>query len=96
MYTRLAPFVVESGNVFVESQLVKIFLSKIDKRLLDLATPRIIINYEGRTTLAQVFDEVKRCDRALYQYDATDMVFWMTDSIKPKKATIAINSLAEI
>jgi len=47
MYTRLAQFVVELEGIFGESQLVKIFLSKIDKRLLDLATPRIIINYKG-------------------------------------------------
>jgi len=46
-YTKLAWFAIESGGIFVESQLVKIFLSKIEKRLLDLATPRITINYKS-------------------------------------------------
>ena len=43
MYTRLAKFARESGSVFTESQLQKVFLLKIDKRLLDLALPRIIM-----------------------------------------------------
>lgn len=38
MYSCLTWFVVESKNVFAESQFAKIFLSKIDKRILDLAT----------------------------------------------------------
>jgi len=65
IYTKLAWFVVESGGVFVESQLVKIFLSKIDKRLLNFVTPKIIINYKDLATLAQVLVEVERCDKAL-------------------------------
>jgi len=95
MYTRLARFAVESGGVFAESQLVKIFLSKVDKRLLDLAMPRIILNYHGRATLAQAFTEVEMCDRALCQHDATDMVSWMTDTSKSKKVATATSSLAE-
>jgi hypothetical protein len=74
MYTRLARFVVKSGGVFAESQLVKFFLSKIDKRLLELASPRIILDYEGRATLAQAFAVVERCDRALCQHDVTNIV----------------------
>jgi hypothetical protein len=74
MYTRLARFAVESGGVFAESLLVKFFLSKIDKRLLELASPQIILDYEGRVTLAQAFAVVERCDRALCQHNATDMV----------------------
>lgn len=95
MYTRLTRFAVESGGVFAESQLVKIFLSKIDKRLLELATPRIILNYDGKATLTQAFAEVEKCDRALCQHDATDMVSWMTDISKPKKAATATSSLAK-
>jgi len=49
-------------------------LFKIDKKLFDLATPKIIINYEGQATLAQAFAEIERCDRVLCQYDATNMV----------------------
>ena len=95
MYTRLARFAVESGDVFAESQLVKIFLSKIDKRLLDLATPRIILNYAGKASLAQAFAEVEMCDKALCQHDATDMVAWMSDASKSRKAVVATSSLAE-
>jgi hypothetical protein len=82
MYTRLARFAVESRGVFAESQLVKILLSKIDKRLLGLASPRIILDYEGRATLAQVFAVVERCDRVLCQHEATNMVSWMIESMK--------------
>jgi len=60
-----------------------------------LATPRIIINYKGRATLAQAFAEVERYGRALYQHDATNMVSWMIDSTKPRKVALATNSLAE-
>jgi hypothetical protein len=95
MYTRLTQFAMESGGVFAESQLVKIFLSKIDKRLLELATPRIILNYDGKATLAQAFAKVEKCDKALCQHDATDMVSWMTDISKPKKAATATSSLVE-
>ena len=55
MYTRFARFVRESGGVFAKSPLVKLFLSKIDKRLLELALPMIIIEFGGRTTLAEAF-----------------------------------------
>lgn len=74
MYTHIARFAVESGDVFPESQLVKIFLSKIDKRLLDLATPRIILNYDGKATLAQAFAGVEKCNQALCQHNAIDMI----------------------
>ena len=95
MYTRLVRFAVESGGVFAESHLVKIFLSKIEKRLLELALPRIILDYEGRATLAQVFAVVERCDRALCQHDAADMVSWMTESTKSRRIITATSSLAD-
>ena len=51
MYTRLARFSMEFGGIFADSQLVKVFLLKNDKRLLNLALPRIIMEFGGRTTL---------------------------------------------
>lgn len=87
---------MELGGVFVETQLVKMFLSKIKKRLLDLAMPRIILNYDGKATLAQAFAMVEKCDRALWQHNAIDMVSSMRDTTKPKKALIATSSLADI
>ena len=52
--------------VCAENQLVKVFLSKIDKRLLDLALPMIIMEFGGRATLAEAFAIKEQCDRALY------------------------------
>ena len=43
----------------------------------------------------QAFVEVEKCERALCEYDAIEMVFWITDASKSKKATIATNSLVE-
>ena len=63
MYTRLARFARKSGGVFVESQFVEVFLPKIDKRLLDLTLPKIIMEFGGRTTLAEAFAIVEQCDR---------------------------------
>jgi hypothetical protein len=74
--------------------LSKFFLSKIDKRLLELASPRIILDYEGRATFAQAFAVIERCDRALCQHDATDMVSWMTKNTKSKRIITATSSLA--
>ena len=65
MCTRLAWFAVEFDGVFMESQLVKVLLSKIDKRLLDLAIQRIILDHGGRAILEQAFIKVERCGKAL-------------------------------
>ena len=95
MYTRLARFARESGGVFVESQLVKVFLSRIGKCLLDLALPRIIMEFGGRTTLTETFAIMEQCDRALCQHDATDLVSLLVNSSKSSKAPIATIGLAE-
>jgi hypothetical protein len=62
MYTRLATFAREPGGFFGENKLVKVFLSKIVKRLIDLALLRIIMSYGSRATLAEPFAVVKQCD----------------------------------
>ena len=59
MYTRLARFAREFGGVFGKNQLVKVLLSKIDKRLLDLALPMIIMEFGGRVTLTEPFPIVE-------------------------------------
>ena len=43
---------------------MKVFLSKIDKRLIDLA---IIMDYVGQATLAEAFAIGEQCDCALCQ-----------------------------
>ena len=43
MHTKLARSTKELGGVFVENQLVKVILLKIDKRLIDLALSKMII-----------------------------------------------------
>ena len=93
---RLARFSRESKGVFTESQLVKVFLSKIEKCLLDLTLPRIIMEFGGHTTLAEAFAIVKQCDDTLCQYDATDLVSLLVDSSKSGKALVATVRLAEV
>ena len=95
MYTRLVRFAKKSRGVFAESQLVKVFLSNIDKCLLDLALPMIIMEFGGRAILAEAFVIVKQYDRALCQHDAIDLVFLLVDSSKFRKAPVATVGLAE-
>ena len=61
---------------------MKVFLSKIDKDLIDLALPIIIMNNGGQPTLVEPFAVVKQCDRTLYQYDAINLVSLLVDSSK--------------
>lgn len=96
MYTYLVQFIVESRGVSVESQLIKIFLSKINKRLLDLATLRIIFNYNGKAILTQIFVEIKKYIKVLCQYDTIDIVAYIMDVSKSKKIISATSSLVEI
>jgi hypothetical protein len=96
MYTRLARFARESRGVFAENQLVKVFLSKIDKRLLDLVLPKIVMEFDGRATLAEAFAVVEQCDCALCQHEATDLVSLLVDSSKPQRASVTIARLAEV
>ena len=70
-------------------------MSKIDKRLLDLALLKIIMKYDGRMTLAKVFTVVEQCDRALYQHNATGLVSLLVDSSKSRKILVAAVGLAE-
>lgn len=51
MCTYLAWFVVESRGVFTKSLFIKIFLSKINKKLLDLATSRKYFNYDKKENI---------------------------------------------
>ena len=95
MYTRLARLARESGGVFAKSQLVKVSLTKIDKRILDLALSRIIMKYGGRATLAEAFAIVEQCHRALCQHDVTDLVSLLVDFSKSRKAHAAAVGLAE-
>ena len=88
MYTRLARFARESGGVFVASLLVKVFLSNIDKRLLDLALPKIIMEFGSRATLKEAFAIVDQCDHALCHHDAIDLVSLLVDFSKSRKSSV--------
>ena len=55
MYMRLARLAKEFAGVFTENELMKVFLSKIDKRLFDLALPKIIMEFGGLATLIEAF-----------------------------------------
>lgn len=96
MYIRLVQFARKSGGVFAESKLVKIFLLKIDKQLINLALPRIIMDYDGRTTLIEAFAIVEQCDRTLYQHDAIDLVSLLVDSNKSRKVLVVATKLATV
>ena len=52
MYTRLARLAAEAGDVFTERQLVKIFISKLDKQVVDLITSRLFFDYHCNASLA--------------------------------------------
>lgn len=95
MYTHMTWFVVELRGVFAESQLVKILLSKINKRLFELTSSWIILDYESRIMLAQIFVVVERYNRTLYQHDDTDMVSWITGDIKPRRIITARSNLTK-
>lgn len=89
IYTILVRFLRELRGVFPKSQLVNVFLLKIDKRLLDLVLSKIIMDYGNRTIFAEAFAVIKQCDRALCHYDATDLVSFLMDSSKFKKTPVA-------
>ena len=95
MYTRLVRFSRESGGVFAKNQLVKVFLSKIDKHLLDLALPRIIMEFDGQVALAEAFAIVKQYERALCPHDAIDLVILLVDSSKSQNVPVTATGLAE-
>lgn len=47
---------------------MKVFLLKINNRLLDLALPRIIMNHGGLAAITEAFAIVEECDRVLCQH----------------------------
>lgn len=75
--------------------MVKVFLSKIDKRLLDLALPKIIMDFGGRTTLAGAFAMVDQCVRPLYQHHGIDFIILLDNSSKSRKVPIHTARLAD-
>ena len=95
MYMKFATFARDSGGVFAESQLEKVFLSNIDKRLIALALPMIIMDHNGQAIFAEDFAIVEHCDRALCQHNATEMVSMLVDSSKSEKVPVAATGLAE-
>jgi hypothetical protein len=58
---------------------VKFFLSNIEKRLIDLALPKIIMDYDVRAILVEAFAIVEQCDRILCQHDTTDLVSMLVE-----------------
>ena len=73
-------------------------MSKIIKRLIDLALARIIIDYGGWTTFAEAFVEhtiVEQCDRAFSQHDAIDLVSLLVYFSQSRKVSVAAVELAE-
>lgn len=68
----------------------------INKQLLKLATSEIIINYDGKTMIAQTFLKVKNYNKVFCQFHIIDMVTPMTNISRSKKVAIAMTSLIKI
>ena len=83
-------------SCFRREPVGEVFLSKINKRLIDLALPMIVMAYGGRTILAEVFTILEQCDHALCQHDATDLVSLLVNSSKSQKVPIAAVGKVEV
>src|ERR1700737_2711647 len=88
--------VYEVGEVYKEiwryvrgKSVNKGVVSKIEKRLLDLALPRIIMEFGGWATLLEAFVIVEQYNCTLYQHDATDLISLLVDSSKSRKILVA-------
>lgn len=95
MYIWLSRLAAEAGDVFTERQLVKIFISKLDKRMVELISPHLLFRYYGNATLAQTFAEVEELDRALGVSKATNLVTLQMDTPESKKLATATGSLTK-
>jgi hypothetical protein len=96
MYTRLEKFARESEGVFAESQLVKIFLSKINKIYINSMLQNIIMDYNGHVILAEAFPIFEQCDCALYQHNDIDVVSLPVESSKFLRILVAAPELVDI
>ncbi len=74
---------------------MKIFISKLDKRIEELISPCLLFEYYGNATLAKAFVEVEMFDRVLGVTEAIDLVTSLMDAPKPKKLVTTAGSLAE-
>lgn len=96
MYTRLSRLASETEDVFTDRQLVQIYLSKQEKRIVDVVRPIMLDRFGGRATLRQVLREVERIDKAMGIDDATTVALSLIESTKPKKLAVASGHLAEL
>lgn len=74
---------------------MKVCLSKIDNRLINLVQPRIVMDYGGHATLVDAFTVVEQYDRVLYQHDDTDLISLLVYYSKSHKFLIMTTRLAE-
>ena len=88
MYACLARFARESGDVFIERQLVYLYMAKQNKKLHDIAHLHILLMYEGRTTLAQTFAMVEQLDRRLCVEELRRLPTTMTTSVNQSNVSI--------
>ena len=78
MYARLARFAKETGDAFIERQLVALYMAKQDKHIQQMAHPQLLLTYGGRATLAQAFSLVERLDQGLCVEEAGRLPSVMT------------------
>lgn len=58
MYPKLFKFTGESGDAFIEHQLVELYIEKQDKKIIDMVHLHMLLLYGRRATLAQTFATV--------------------------------------
>ena len=95
MYPRLVRFSRQSKGVFTESQLVKMFLSKIIKFFINLAMPMIIMHDDKQMRYSNTIAVVEQCGCALCEQVPTNLVLLLMDSSKSRKASVAAVRLAK-
>lgn len=81
MYANLARFARESGDAFIERQLLASCMRKEDKKLQEMAHPYMLLQYGGRDTLAQVFAIVEQLDKGVHVEEAWKFLFVMTRAL---------------
>jgi hypothetical protein len=90
MYARLPKFACESGDAFIEGQLVELYMEKQDKKIRDMAHTHMLLLYGGRVTLAQAFPMVEQLDQELYveEVERLSTILTTTKRSQPKVTTL--------
>jgi len=95
MYARLSKFARESGDDFIERQLIELYMGKQDKKIRDMAHPHMLLLYGGQAILTQAFAIVEQLDRGLYVEEARRLSSIMTSTRSQTKAVVGGSSKSQ-